>query len=206
MENFDDTGNPHEDTRAARYPEGQGDPLPSTPDRPFTKRLGRLALPLLLIALTGFTAYNTLQVAGVLHAQFPNSQTFSLGVAYSFAGPNAGSVLLPGSTGNVTLTIVSALNVPQTLQLSFNATDASDWSQPFASGVCPGSAGTLTMTLNGQMLVPINAPVPSGQNCQSFQHVTVTASPGTNQFLGTISVSPSATSTTVFTLTWFADQ
>ena len=183
--------------------EKQDTPTPANPAR---RTISRLALPVFLIVLTGFTAYNALQAAGAFHVQFPNSQTFSLGVAYSFAGPNAGSVLLPGSTGNVTLTIVSALNVPQTLQLSFNATDASDWSQPFASGICPGSAGTLTMTLRGQVLVPVNAPVPSGQNCQSYEHVTVTANPGTNQFLGTINVSPTASSTTVFTLTWFADQ
>src|SRR6266699_3261964 len=146
MENFDDRGNPHEDTRAARYPEGQGDPLPSTPDRPFTKRLGRLALPLLLIALTGFTAYNTLSVTGALRATFPNTQVFSIGVAYSFAN-SAGQVLLPGGQGNVTLTIQSAVSQPVTLFLSYNATDPNDWSSDSSNtGQSGGFNGPLTMS------------------------------------------------------------
>ena len=202
MENFDDTGNPHENTRAARYPEGQGDPLPSTPDRPFTKRLGRLALPLLLIALTGFTAYNTLSVTGALRATFPNTQVFSIGVAYSFAN-SAGQVLLPGGQGNVTLTIQSAVSQPVTLFLSYNATDPNDWSSDSSNtGQSSGFNGPLTMSLGSvSRLAPVNTgfvyPVTS---------VAITVNPGVNNFVGTISVSPTASISGVFQLDWFANQ
>ena len=213
MENFDDRGNPHEDTRAARYPEGQGDPLPSTPDRPFTKRLGRLALPLLLIALTGFTAYNTLSVTGALRATFPNTQVFSIGVAYSFAN-SQGSVLLPGGTASVNLTIVSAVNQPTNLNLAFNTTNPAAWGYQAIGSCYPAVTRSLYMTVQGNVLLPSNTDLGTPANCIDSGRpgpgiptsLAITVNPGTNTYTGIISVDPSASLSTIVQISWSVSQ
>src|SRR5207237_1287179 len=118
-----------------------------TQANPARRTISRLALPVFLIVLSGFTVYNTLQVTGALRATFPNTQVFSIGVAYSFAN-SAGQVLLPGGQGNVTLTIQSAVQQPVTLFLSYNATDPNDWSSDSSNtGQSDGFNGPLTMSL-----------------------------------------------------------
>jgi len=176
--------------------EKQDTPTQANPAR---RTISRLALPVFLVVLTGFTAYNTLAASGAFHTQFPQSQTFSLGVAYNFANTK-GSLLLPGSTGNVTLTVVSALSQPQTIRISFNATDPEDWTIPYVPGCTLGAPNILTMTINSQVLAPVN----SGQGCSVS--VPVTVNPGQNTYTAFISVASTATASTVFTLNWFADQ
>src|SRR3989442_13790908 len=93
---------------------------------PETEKKRRIRRPSLMaigiIIAIGLGAFNTISIQAALRNVFPNQQTFSIGVAYSFADTQ-GSVLLPGSTGNVSLTINSALSKPSTIYLSFNATN-----------------------------------------------------------------------------------
>jgi hypothetical protein len=151
-----------------------------------------------------------LQVSGAFHTVFPNTQVFSVGVAYSFANSN-GQLLLPGSTGNITLIINSAVTKPVTLNLSFNASNAAIWSTPGdAVNCCPPSflatSGALTMrTASGNVLAPINSPVNFQGQSYPFLY-TVTVNTGVNNFALTINVAPTATIASVFSLSWFADQ
>ena len=148
-----------------------------------------------------------------MSAHFPNSETFSIGVAYSFAN-SQGAVLLPGSTGNVTLTVISAVSKPVTLNLSFNSTSPSEWA--FAGlGTCYSpTAGDLTMNLAGVNILPVNTPLVAPANCIDTGRAgpgyatsaPVTVNTGQNTFTGTITVSTSATISTFVTINWFASQ
>src|SRR2546426_11688418 len=103
--------------------QGGGDPIPSKIDR---RRRRPQLLTLLVIAALLLSTFSTLNTFGAFRNTFPNSQTFSIGVAYSFAN-SQGSVLLPGSTGNVTLSVISAVSKPVSLTLSFNSTSPETW-------------------------------------------------------------------------------
>lgn len=176
------------------------------------RRLNKLLLPLFMVALTGFTVYNTLQVTGALRGTFPNTQVFSVGVAYSFAN-SQGSVLLPGSSANVTLTINSAVSTPSVLNLAFNASDPKDWTVPASGGCYSQVSRSFTMSLGGTVFAPINTDIPSYGPCNQGGNpvfvqtsVAVTVNPGVNNFIAKLEVASSTTLATTFSLSWTASQ
>lgn len=172
------------------------------------RRLGKLLLPLFLAALTLTTAYNTLSINASLHQLFPTTQTFSLGVSYQFSNTQ-GSVLLPGSVGNVTLTITSALTSPQTILLSFNATNPTMWSSDSSNaGQWSGTNRDLTMSVGSvARLAPIDAQAadPNGY-AYPVTSASVTVNPGVNSYIARITVSSTAATATIFSLNWYASQ
>ena len=193
-------------------PERGGDPFPEPQpysDTPLRRRLGRRPslLAILLVLSLSLSSYSALNVSGALRAAFPNTQLFSVGVAYSF-GNNAGQVLLPGGVGNVSLTISSAVSQPTTLFLSFNASDPQDWAIVQPSGVGCGLEGRpLLMTLQGVNIAPSNS---ADLNCNGppfpVSQVSVTVNQGINTYTGQIHVAASANLGSSFSLTWSASQ
>ncbi len=207
MEKFDDSGNPHENTRA--QPGKGGDRLPSTPDRPFTKNRAVMAIAVMALLVSSFSAYTAYRAYAATQYSFPQGQTFSIGVAYSFASSTSNNLLLPGSTGNVTLTITSGLKTPAQVSLTFNATNPSEWgwngNQP--QGFCPPGPATqqMQMSINGAIFLPANADLSFLNGCGSAPtNAIVTVSPGTNTYMALLTVSPSASLATVFSIHWFA--
>ena len=169
-----------------------------------------------IIIAIALGAFNTIAIQAAVRNAFPASQTFSLGVSYSFAD-SSGSLLLPGGTGNVTLTITSALGKPSTLYLSFNATDPTDWSGPQqGGGCCVGQVGPynrdLTMTLSGTMIIPENSDTVAAYQgltgscsyCIIPNRVAVQVLPGQNTYLAQIAVSATSKLSSVFVINWFA--
>jgi len=159
-----------------------------------------------------------LQVSGALRGTFPNTQVFSVGVAYSFAN-SQGSVLLPGSTANVTLTINSAISTPTTLFLAFNASDQADWGfNTPAQGPCYNAHPlSLQMSFGTNIILPINSALaaslagtcPNGTFGQTATYPTsyqVTVVQGVNNYYATITVSANTQLATTFSLSWTASQ
>ncbi len=184
-----------------------------TQANPARRTISRLALPVFLIVLTGFTVYNSLAVSGAFRATFPNVQTFSIGVAYSFAN-SQGSVLLPGGTGNVTLTIVSAVNQPTNLNLAFNTTNPAAWGYQAIGSCYPAVTRSLYMTVQGNVLLPSNTDLGTPANCIDSGRpgpgiptsLAITVNPGTNSYLGVISVDPGASLSTIVQISWTVSQ
>ena len=190
--------------------EDMGDPIPTTIDR---RRKRPQLLTLLVLASILISSLAFANSYGAFRNTFPNSQTFQIGVSYSFAN-SGGSVLLPGAQGNVTLSIISAVNKPVTLQLSFNSTSPSEWGYAGIPNCYPAIQGDLLMTIAGQSILPINTPFSAPANCSGTGNpgpgyqtlATVTVNPGRNDFTGTIDVSTSAQVSSFVTISWFASQ
>jgi len=168
-----------------------------------------VALSILAILTAAFSSYTAYRAYAATQYSFPQGQTFSIGVAYSFASSTSNNLLLPGSSGTVNLTITSGLRAPAQVAISFNATDPTDWGWPGnkPSGFCdPGPPGsTLTMSLNGQVFLPANANMAFLNGCGSVQQsITVTVNPGTNTYAATLSVASNAALANVFTIHWAA--
>ena len=189
-----------------------------TQANPARRTISRLALPVFLIVLTGFTVYNTLAASGAFRGSFPSSMSFSVGAAYSFAD-SATNVLLPGSYGNITLTVNSAVTKPVTLILSYNTTTPAlfgyDQINDPSGNICYAPVNRdLTVTFNGGSVLPINTDLATPANCITSGRggpglptsFTVTVSPGVNVFQAIISASSSASASDFTTLSWFAAQ
>jgi len=180
---------------------------------PTTSRLTKLtvALSILAILTASISSYTAYRAYAATQYSFPQGQTFSIGVAYSFASSTSNNLLLPGSTGNVTLTITSGLKTPAQVSLTFNATNPSEWgwngNQVGGQGFCPPGPSTqqLQMSLNSQTFLPANADLSFLNGCGSVPtNAIVTVSPGTNTYMALLTVSPSASLATVFSIHWFA--
>jgi len=184
-----------------------------TQANPARRTISRLALPVFLIVLSGFTVYNSLAVSGAFRATFPNVQTFSIGVAYSFAN-SQGSVLLPGGTASVNLTIVSAVNQPTNLNLAFNTTNPGAWGYQAIGSCYPAVTRSLYMTVQGNVLLPSNTDLGAPANCIDSGRpgpgiptsLAITVNPGTNTYTGIISVDPSASLSTIVQISWSVSQ
>jgi len=190
-----------------------GDPIPTIPERVTKKRRRPQLLAIAVLLALCLSTFSTLNSYGAFRNTFPNSQTFQVGVAYSFAN-SGGSVLLPGSTGNLTLSVISAVNKPVTLQLSFNSTSPGEWAFGGFPNCYPATPGDLTMTISGQNILPVNTPLSAPANCSGSGNpgpgypllATVTVNPGRNDFTGTIDVSTNAQISSFVTISWFASQ
>jgi len=178
---------------------------------PTTSRLTKLtvALSILAILTASISTYTAYRAYAATQYSFPQGQTFSIGVAYSFASSTSNNLLLPGSTGNVTLTITSGLKTPAQVSLTFNATNPSEWgwngNKP--GGFCDPGPGTqqMQMSINGAIFLPANADLSFLNGCGSVPtNAIVTVSPGTNTYTAILTVSPSASLATVFSIHWFA--
>lgn len=191
---------------------------PETEKKRRIRRPSLMAIGIIIAIALG--AFNTIAIQAALRNVFPNQQTFSVGVAYSFADTQ-GSVLLPGSTGNVSLTINSALAKPSTIFLSFNATNPQNWgydSIPSGyGGTCyPAVHRDLTMKINGGSLLPENTDLSQPGLCSDTGNpppagiwpvrAAVTVNPGTNVFTAYLSIDANSKIATTFTLNWFATQ
>src|SRR6266566_2344257 len=122
-----------------------------------------VAITIASLLIASFGTYTAYRAFAATQYAFPQAQTFSIGVAYSFASSTSNNLLLPGSTGNVTLTITSGLKTPAQVSLTFNATNPSEWgwngNQVGGQGFCPPGPSTqqLQMSLNSQTFLPANA-------------------------------------------------
>ena len=178
---------------------------------PTTSKWTRLTVALSILAILSsmIGTYTAYRAYAATQYSFPQGQTFSIGVAYSFASSTSNNLLLPGSTGNVTLTITSGLKTPAQVSLTFNATNPGEWgwngNQP--QGFCPPGPSTqqLQMSMNGGTFLPANADQSFLNGCGSVPtNAIVTVSPGTNTYTAILTVSPSASLATVFSIHWFA--
>jgi len=193
-----------------------GDPISPIPERVTKKRRRPQLLTVLVIVALLLSSYSALNVSGALRGVFPNTEVFSVGVAYSFAN-SQGSVLLPGSYANVTLTINSAVAQPTTLFLAFNASDQADWGFNNPTHCYNAHPASLQMSFSGSAILPVNSALAAGLNgsCpngtfgesgsfpQSYQ---VTVAQGVNNYIGRIDVSPTTTLATTFSVSWTASQ
>src|SRR5439155_18799827 len=168
-----------------------------------------VALSVIAILAASMSAYTAYRAYAATQYSFPQGQTFSIGVAYSFASSTSNNLLLPGSTGNVTLTITSGLKTPAQVSLTFNATNPSEWgwngNKP--GGFCDPGPGTqqMQMSINGAVFLAANADLSFLNGCGSVPtHAIVTVSPGTNTYTAILTVSTSASLATVFSIHWFA--
>ncbi len=172
-----------------------------------------VAITIASLLIASFGTYTAYRAFAATQYAFPQAQTFSIGVSYSFASSTSNNLLLPGSTGNVTLSIVSGLRIPTSAVLTFNSTSPNifGWYGNQGSpnfGFCPSTPNAIQMTLNGVTFLPSNEnpstvenPVGCGVPPQS---VTVTINPGTNTYMAAMTVSSNAAITTVFSISWYA--
>ena len=168
-----------------------------------------MALSIVAILAASVSAYTAYRVYAVTQYQFPQGQTFSIGVSYSFASSTSNNLLLPGSNGIVTLSITSGLKTPSALTLSYNATQPAlfGWNGNKPGFFCdPGpSTQQMQMYLAGQVFLPSNANLAFLNGCGGVpQSVGVTVNPGVNTFNATLTVLPTATLATVFSISWTA--
>ncbi len=191
-----------------------GDPIPSIPDRirnPKRRRPQLLTvLVIVALVLSSFSAINTF---GALRTVFPNTQVFSIGVSYSFAN-SQGSLLLPGSVGNITLTVNSALQKSTSIFLSFNTTLPGSFGYSAIGNCYPAVNRDLLVTINQGPLLPINTDLSAPANCVSTGNpgpplpttAQVTVNPGVNTYQAQISVDINSKIATTFSISWFASQ
>jgi len=187
-----------------------GDKYPE-PQVPRKRKVAGILLPALIVATLALGLFNTVTIYGAFRQQFPSQGLFSISAAFGMSGPTPNSqTLTPGSQGTFTLTVTSAASSPLTLYLSFVATNPADWAGAPIHGP---TGGLLTMTVQGQQIVPENSPllVSNGgtyydtSEAQTYARATVTVQPQQNVFSASIAVDSSATLSD-FSLDWFAGQ
>lgn len=153
------------------------------------------------LALGAFnTSINLYAIAGQ-KTRFPTGNLIQITTQYAYGGPQPNSLtIIAGDSAQFTLTITNAANQIHTVLISYNATNPEQWTSYGTGGSDTPILGTLTMSINGIVILPENSPL-----CNNIYSCTaaITVQPGTNTLNGQITATSTA-NLEAFQLFWFA--